>query len=151
MTPVAACRNHHSCLARRDEIFRQDAIWVRDHECVGCTIGTARRMMNFTPEPDVEPIPLRNTGKPPAPPPTCTDCGKPCCRGAMRCKKCWGLARRINHDKCSVKGCRWLARRAGLCQSHYHAKKQADTKAYREKAHAIAEYRAQVPKQRVVE
>ena len=146
----SCCQSKHTCLAERHRAMRLNGPFGWQIPCMDCIEGAARQMDNFTPEPDVEPIPLRNTGKPPAPPPVCSVCGKPCCRRAVRCKKCWGLARRINHDKCSIEGCRWLARRAGLCQSHYHAKKQADTKAYREKAHAIAQYRQQVPKQRVV-
>jgi hypothetical protein len=62
--PVAACLHPHSCLARRDEVFRKDAIWTRDHECTSCIIGTARRMCSFTPEPDIAPQPLRDSGKP---------------------------------------------------------------------------------------
>jgi hypothetical protein len=58
--PVAACQNPHQCLSRRDEIFRKDAIWTRDHECTSCRIGTARRMMAFVPEKDIDSSDMRH-------------------------------------------------------------------------------------------
>jgi len=62
MTPVAACRNHHSCLARRDEIFRKPTCLSWNDECICCVEGFARRMDNFAPDPDIEPYRLRTDG-----------------------------------------------------------------------------------------
>ena len=161
--PVAACLNHYQCLARRDEVFRRDAVWSRDHECTSCIIGTARRMDSFVPEADIEPRPLRDAGKVKAPPPTCEVCGKEVSPRSKKCKTCWGLSRRINHARCSVDGCRCKARREGMCCTHYFKAKGEEklarkkerqreaTRRYREKAHAIAEYRQGIPKERIVE
>ena len=71
LMPTAACRNPHQCLARREIVFRQDAIWVRDHECISCIIGTARRMDSFKPEPDSHPAQWRGgSGR------RCGECGE---------------------------------------------------------------------------
>jgi len=120
-------------------------------------------MDGFVAEPDVEPIPLRNTGKPPKPPPQCEECGKPVTRGCVRCRECYNAGRRVNNYRCGIDGCRCKARRNGMCCTHYYKKLGEDKVAariekhritsakYREKAHAIATYRQQVPKQRMVE
>lgn len=120
--PVAACLSFHQCLARRDEIFRRDAIWTRDHECTSCVIGTARRMDSFTPEPDLEPQPQRDAGKVRVKrtDAKCADCGKKITPYAKLCKPCRGKRRTAAMPKkCTVEGCRWKARRRGLCWTHW--------------------------------
>jgi hypothetical protein len=80
--PSAACATPRTCLARRDEVFRRDAIWTRDHECTSCVIGTARRMDSFTPDPETRPSHFRRGTR------ACPECGEPmdlrnkggCCR-----------------------------------------------------------------------
>jgi hypothetical protein len=127
--PVAACLHPHSCLARRDEVFRKDTIWTRDHECTSCTIGTARRMCDFTPDADIVPSPQRDLGKPRVKRPnaTCSTCGKKVTPYAKQCKPCRGKARTALMPKyCVAPGCRWKARRGGLCMTHWFKKKKEE-------------------------
>ena len=80
--PTAACRSKHSCLARRQPIFECDAIWVRDHECMGCIEGTARRMDGHVPERDSQPYRYE--------------------RGICRCGECGIRIDRRNKGGCCV-------------------------------------------------
>ena len=125
--PTAACKNIHQCLSRREVVMRCDAIWVRDHECMGCSVGTARRMTTWKPEEEINPLdnksPAAVARRLKKPPTLCSACGVTIQQGSKLCKKCWGLSRRVNHAKCSKAGCRWLARRGGFCASHYYAEK----------------------------
>lgn len=154
--PSSACANQLSCLARRSEIFRKPAVFTWDSECGCCIEGTARAMNTHKPEPDVEPQPQRDAGKRKKKYENKCACGSEIERRATQCKKCWGLSRRVNHAKCSMTGCRAKARRLGLCCTHYfkaqgeerlarkREKQKEATRKYREKAHAIVEYRLAV-------
>ena len=129
--PSTACLNLHSCLARRKQIFSQDSVRTWDSECGCCQEGTARAMHTHKPEVDPHDTQSKTAvaKRVARPPDVCSTCGKVVTRGAKICKKCWGLSRRVNHAKCSVAGCRWFARRRGLCHSHYFKGKQAEKRA----------------------
>ncbi len=156
--PSTACATQHSCLARRSEIFRKPAVFTWDSECGCCVEGTARAMNAHKPEPDMEPQPQRDAGKPKKKSENKCACGKQIARRAKQCKKCWGLSHRVNHAKCSTAGCRAKARRLGLCCTHYfkaqgeeklarkREKQRIATAAYRETAHRIAIRRAVIEK-----
>jgi len=126
---LAACLSKHSCITRRDSVMRLPSIWTWNDPCTSCVEGLARKMDGWKPEADLEPKPLRDYRKPPAPPPKCSVCGKVISRGSSLCKKCWGIGRRVNHLKCSVGGCRWKARRNGMCQTHYWKAKNVERRA----------------------
>lgn len=86
--PVAACKNFHQCLARRDEIFRRPPAFTWSEPCICCDVGFARKMSITKPEPDTHPVTgNRNKHR-------CVDCGEPidkrnkggqckCCRSAI--------------------------------------------------------------------
>ena len=83
--PVAACRNVHQCLSRRQEIFNRPTLYQWGEECCSCPEGFARRMNVFKPEPDSHPAPgTRETAR---------RCGECCARIDRRnvsdlCRRC---------------------------------------------------------------
>jgi hypothetical protein len=141
---MRCCQTTATCLIERQRVMRINGPHGWSLPCMDCIEGCARQMDRHVPEPDLEPRPVRDAGKPKVkrPPDHCATCGKVVTRGAKQCKPCRGKARTaLMPKKCTSAGCRWKARRDGMCHSHYFAKKKADTKAYRDKAHRIAEMR----------
>jgi hypothetical protein len=131
--PSSACQHPHTCLAERHRAMRLTPPMGWNSKCLDCIEGAARQSDLFTPEPDgIAPKPLRDLGKPRTirPPDRCATCGKVVTRGANQCKPCRGKARTaLMPKKCASAGCRWKARRGGLCMTHYWRKRQAEKRA----------------------
>ena len=128
---MRCCQTSPTCLAERSRAMRISGPHGWSLPCMDCIEGCARQMDNHVPEPDVHDTQSKAAvaKRVARPPDTCATCGVKITRGAKICKKCWGLSRRVNHAKCSVAGCRWFARRRGLCHSHYFKGKQAEKRA----------------------
>ena len=117
----SCCLSKHSCLNERSHAMKMTGPFGWGIKCMDCIEGCARQMDEFKPEVDYAPIVERGKWeKKRVALPKCADCGKPISKDAKICKPCRGKRRTAAMPKtCTHPGCRWKARREGLCHSHY--------------------------------
>lgn len=96
--PGAACVRSSSCRDEQVRVYRLPVPEARQSPCWKCKDRLVR---------------VKRTAR-------CADCGKTITRYASTCKPCRGKRRTALMPKtCTHPGCRWKARRGGLCASHY--------------------------------
>jgi hypothetical protein len=75
---MRVCDQPYACVAERDRVMRLPSLYTWNNPCTSCKLGTERKMAAWKPEPDLEPKPLRDAGKPSLPVTLgpCSVCGK---------------------------------------------------------------------------
>jgi hypothetical protein len=125
---MRCCQNATTCLIERARAMKLNGPYGWGIKCMDCVEGCARQMDKHVPEPDVHDTqsPIAVAKRVARPADVCSTCGKKITRGAKQCKPCRGKERTAAMPgKCTHPGCRWKARRGGLCHSHSWASRPA--------------------------